>query len=235
MTQRDWYAWHDRYDEPASALRRRLHAVQERIRATLDRLPPGPVRAVSLCAGQGRDLIGVLAGHPRRHDVTARLVELDPRNAAFARQAAADAGLRGVEVVVGDAARTDRYADLVPAGLVLLCGIFGNITDDDIRAVVGFCPRLCATDGSVVWTRHREEPDLVPEICRWFAAEGFDLEALSDRDAGFGVGAHRFTGRPRPLPSGVTMFDFVGKAALSGTSERPPLSGNSNARGGAAG
>ena len=215
MAQRDWYGWHDRYDEPDSALGRRLLVVQERIRATLDRLPPGPVRAVSLCAGQGRDLIGVLAHHRRRHDVTGRLVELDPRNAAVARQAASDAGLRGVEVVVGDAARTDLYAGLVPADLVLLCGIFGNITDDDIRAVVGFCPHLCATDGSVVWTRHREEPDLVPDICRWFAAEGFALEALTDRDAGFGVGAHRFTGTPRPLPPGVTMFDFVGKAAAN--------------------
>ncbi|GHD35622.1 hypothetical protein GCM10010335_31060 [Streptomyces galbus] len=32
-----------------------------------------------MCAGQGRDLIGVLAGHPRRDDVRARLVELDEK------------------------------------------------------------------------------------------------------------------------------------------------------------
>jgi hypothetical protein len=32
---------------------------------------------ISLCAGQGRDLLGVLADHPRREDVRARLVELD--------------------------------------------------------------------------------------------------------------------------------------------------------------
>jgi hypothetical protein len=214
MTQRDWYAWHDRYDDPDSSLCRRLLAVQERVRATLDRLPAGPVRAISLCAGQGRDLIGVLADHPRRHDVTARLVELDARNAEFARRAAADAGLSGVEVVTGDAAGAGRYADLVPADLVLLCGIFGNITDDDIRAVVDRCPQLCATGGSVVWTRHREEPDLVPEICRWFAERDFELEALSDREAGFGVAAHRFTGRPQTLEAGARMFTFVGKAAL---------------------
>jgi hypothetical protein len=35
----------------------------------------------------GRDVIGVLAGHPRRDDVRARLVELDERNVAVARQA----------------------------------------------------------------------------------------------------------------------------------------------------
>jgi hypothetical protein len=55
--------------------------VQAMVADALERVPPGPVRVVSLCAGQGRDLLGVLADHPRRGDVTARLVELDPGNA----------------------------------------------------------------------------------------------------------------------------------------------------------
>ena len=84
----------------------------------LDAAPPGPLHAISLCAGQGRDLIGVLARHPRRDDVTARLVELDPRNAAAARDAAEVADLPRVEVVTGDAALTDQYAGMVPAYLV---------------------------------------------------------------------------------------------------------------------
>jgi hypothetical protein len=88
VTERDWYAWHDDYDDPGTALARRLAAVQEQVRAALDEAEPGPLRAISLCAGQGRDLIGALAGHPRQHDVRARLVELDPRNADRARQAA---------------------------------------------------------------------------------------------------------------------------------------------------
>jgi hypothetical protein len=79
VTERDWYTWHRDYDEPGTALARRLVAVQDQIRTALDAAPPGPLHAISLCAGQGRDLIGVLAHHPRRHDVTARLVELDPR------------------------------------------------------------------------------------------------------------------------------------------------------------
>jgi hypothetical protein len=101
VTARDWYAWHQDYDDPGSALARRLVAVQDQIRAALDAAPPGPLRAVSLCAGQGRDLIGALAAHPRRADVAARLVELDPRNAGLARAAAERAALPGVEVVTG--------------------------------------------------------------------------------------------------------------------------------------
>jgi hypothetical protein len=85
VTERDWYAWHRDYDEPDTGLARRLAAVQDQIRTALDAAPPGPLHAISLCAGQGRDLIGVLARHPRRDDVTARLVELDPRNTEAAR------------------------------------------------------------------------------------------------------------------------------------------------------
>jgi hypothetical protein len=205
---RNWRAWHDAYDDPGSQLSRRLAAVQARIAAALDEAPAGPLRAIGMCAGQGRDLIPVLAGHPRGRDVTARLVERDPGLAAPARRAAADAGLPGVEVVTGDASLTDAYAGVAPAELVLVCGVFGNITDADIRRTVGCCAQLCATGGVTVWTRARRPPDLVPQICAWFGEGGFELSWLSDPEAGFGVGVHRFTARPRPLAASLRMFGF---------------------------
>ena len=208
MAGRDWHAWHDAYDDPGSSLARRLVVVQARIAAALDAAPPGPLRAISMCAGQGRDLIPVLASHPRGPDVTARLVELDPALAATARRAA---GQR-VEVVTGDAGLTDAYAGLVPADLVLVCGVFGNISAGDIRRTVGCCAQLCVTGGTTVWTRGRSEPDLVPRICDWFGEEGFELVWRSDPGARYGVGVHRFTARPRPLAAGQRMFSFVPSA-----------------------
>lgn len=74
---RDWFAWHRPYDDPDSDLRRRLAAVQGFIAEALTRQPPGRIRVVSVCAGQARDLLGVLRDHRRRHDVEGRLVELD--------------------------------------------------------------------------------------------------------------------------------------------------------------
>ena len=88
MGQRDWVEWHRDYDDPGSLLSRRVELVQGHLRGELERAPAGDVRLISLCAGQGRDVIGVLTGHPRRDDVRARLVELDERNVALARQAA---------------------------------------------------------------------------------------------------------------------------------------------------
>jgi predicted RNA methylase len=99
----DWYEWHGGYERSGSTLAKRLTAVQDRVRVALDTAPAGPLRVVSMCAGQGHDLLDVLADHPRREDVVARLVELDPRNAAAARDRAGAAGLDKVEVVVGDA------------------------------------------------------------------------------------------------------------------------------------
>jgi predicted RNA methylase len=205
----DWVAWHDDYDNPASALARRLAAVQRIIRDTLDDLPAGPISALSMCAGQGRDLLGVLADHPRRDDVRARLVELDPRNVAAAGQRARQAGLRGIEVVCGDAGLMRHYRDAAPADLVLACGVFGNLTDADVLRTVEACAQLCREGGTVVWTRHRRPPDLVPVIGDWFSARGFEQIQVSDPAAGFGLGAHRLRHPPKPLSGADRIFTFV--------------------------
>ncbi|MET7572661.1 methyltransferase domain-containing protein [Streptomyces sp. NPDC005492] len=210
----DWHEWHDAYDSPDSYLSERLALVQERVRHALDTAPPGPLTAISLCAGQGRDLIGVLADHPRRAEVRARLVELDERNVAHATRAARDAGLPRVEVVTGDASLTDAYADLAPADLVLLCGVLGNITDTDVERLLDHCTALCRTGGTVVWTRNRKAPDLVPQICAWLEQRGFERLWVSEPSRPASVGAHRFTGENRQLPPGTSMFDFIGYDTL---------------------
>ncbi|WP_371660825.1 class I SAM-dependent methyltransferase [Streptomyces sp. NBC_00280] len=220
----DWNAWHDRYDMADSRLARRLRTVQEQIRRVLDDAPPGPLKVISLCAGDGRDLLGVLADHPRRDDVRARLVELDPRNTAAASETARRAHLdQVVEVVTGDASLIDQYGDLTPADLVLVCGVFGNLTDADIEHTISACGQLCGTGGTVIWTRHRDAPDRVPLICEWFEGQEFERRWLSDPATSQGVGVHRFTGAPRPLRTGTRMFEFVGYDVLrrNGTAPSP--------------
>jgi len=212
MAERDWYDWHAPYDDPGSSLSQRLSWVQERIRVALDEAPPGPVRAISLCAGQGRDLIGVLSGHPRRGDVTGRLVELDPRNTAVARRLAEEAGLGNLEIVTGDASLTSQYTDVAPADLVLACGLFGNMTNADIERTIGYCAQLCATGGTVVWTRGRwarGAPDLVPQVSAWFEERGFERLWVSGPQHRQCCGAHRFTGVPAPVEDGASMFTFT--------------------------
>jgi predicted RNA methylase len=177
--------------------------------AELEQASAGEIRLVSLCAGQGRDVIGVLAGHPRRDDVRARLVELDADNVAAARHAAQAAGLDSVEILQADAGSTDASVGAVPARIVVACGIFGNITHADIQATVAALPRLCAPSALVVWTRHRKAPDLTPTIRSWFSDAGFREEAFDISQDGFmSVGAHRLEGEPSVLTPGQRLFTF---------------------------
>ncbi|HSR26697.1 MAG TPA: SAM-dependent methyltransferase [Candidatus Eisenbacteria bacterium] len=207
--RRDWLEWHRAYDDPGTPHSRRLLVVQRCIREALDLAPAGPLRVVSMCAGEGRDLLGALEDHPRRADVHARLVELDEQILSIARASFAAAGI-DAELVAADAALTDAYLGAVPAHLVLVCGVFGNIPDADVARTIAHLPGFCAPAATVVWTRHRRPPDLTPRIREWFARAGFDeIVFEAPPDERFGVGAHRLRTHPVPLTCGVHLFDFV--------------------------
>ncbi len=206
----DWGTWHAGYDDPGSALSARLGAVQGVIGRWLDRTAPSPVRVTSACAGDGRDLLGVLEGRPDAGRVAGVLLEADP---ALARTAAAQArrlGLPGVEVRCADAGSTRGYAGAVPADLVLLCGVFGNISDVDVHRTIRALPQLCAPGALVVWTRHRGGADLTPTIRRWFAEHDCEeQEFVSPGEGSWAVGVHRFRGRPLPLEREHQLFTFL--------------------------
>jgi hypothetical protein len=228
--------WHAAYEDPSSNLSMRLAAVQSMLRAALDALPPrsaagGPnthperIRIVSLCAGQGRDVIDVVATHPRGPEVSALLVELDPALVAFARARAATAGpgvAERIRIVEGDASRCRQYADDVPADIVLVCGVFGNISPADITRTIQAMRGFCVPGGRVVWTRHRLPPDLTPAIRADFAAAGFTEIAFEAAEGTvMTVGCHRLDGATAPFDTGQVLFDFVG----DGNSARPMPSG----------
>ena len=209
MADRDWFEWHRPYDDCTSALSGRLRTVQRHVAEFLDAAPPGEVSVVSMCAGQGRDLLEVLAQHPRAPDVAARLVELDPRNAKVAMDAAAAAGLTRVEVVTGDASITTAYEGMVPCDLVLACGVFGHAADGDIERMIRHLPALCAPGARVIWTRGVLGFDLRPTIRKWFLEAGFEEIAFTAGEGGWGVGANRMVAEPQPYRAGIRLFTFV--------------------------
>lgn len=209
----DWRGWHDRYDDPASPLSGRLRAVQAELARALDRAPAGPLRLLSLCAGQARDVAPVLADHPRGGDVTGLLVELDPDNCV----AAGTILPSQPQVRQGDAGSPAVWADSLPVDVLLLCGIFGNIPDRDVEQTVRAAPLLCRPGASVLWTRHTGEPDLTAAIRGWVAAAGMtetafvhEHEPAGDDPCGgdgWAVGA-AVVERPRSGPVPDPLFAF---------------------------
>ncbi len=206
----DWRAWHEPYADPHSDLSRRRRSVQRQITQWLDERNDEHLRVVSACAGDGRDLLEVLAPRPDRARVTATLLELDDGLASAAEEYAAAHDL-AVDVRRRDAGTTDSYAGAVPADLVQMCGVFGNVTDDDLRATVATLPQLCTAGAIVIWTRGRfATGDLTGEIRAWFAEEGFEEVAFdAPWNAKYRVGTHRLVAAPHPLVLGQTFFRFT--------------------------
>ncbi|MEJ7831517.1 MAG: class I SAM-dependent methyltransferase, partial [Nocardioides sp.] len=171
---------------------------------------------VSMCAGDGRDTLPVLAA--TAPGTRAVLVEIDEELAGAARRTAASLGLERVEVRTADAGTTDSYADAVPADVLLVCGVFGNVRDAEAARTVATLPMLLAGGATVVWTRGRRvdhDPTEFPgdpseHIRELFAAAGFEeLSFVRPEDAGFRVGVHRLVVPPQPWQPGGRMFDFV--------------------------
>ncbi len=194
----DWRAWHEPYADPASPLSRRRAVVQALLADALSSLPPGAIALTSACAGDGRDVRGVLAAHHRGGDVTAALVEQDPVLAAAAG------------ALVGDAGELSTYREIPPADVLLLCGVFGNISDEDVRTTIENASRLCRPGARVVWTRGRREPDLTPTIRRWWGGAGWRETSFvtGAPTAEWAVGAAYLTRDPLPYEQ-MRLFSFV--------------------------
>jgi hypothetical protein len=190
--KRDWEVWYEAYADVDSSLSRRLAVVRSRIGEYLDAAAGrAPISILSLCAGEGRDVLPELAARPSLRTSTT-LVELHPQLVTTARQAAA--GVEGVEVREGDAGDVALFADALPVDLLLLCGIFGNISNEDIHATVRNVPSMLNAGGTVIWTRGRfddDDEDLRPVIRRWFVEAGLDEVAFDGDPERFGVGVAR--------------------------------------------
>jgi len=210
---RDYEAWHGDYDNPGSGLRWRLRKVQGYISAVLDERV-GPLELLSVCAGDGRDIIGALTERGDASRVHATLLEIHPVISERARRNAIAAGLASqVEVRTADAGASDAYRDLPPADLVLLVGIFGNISDEHVQQTITASAGLCAPKATLVWSRGRGGTllDRNDAVRAWFRAAGFtELDYVtSERGHRPALGLVRYDGPQRPVPPGQRWFTFT--------------------------
>jgi hypothetical protein len=218
----DWFEWHKLYERKAP-LKRRLELVCKQISDCLNLCPPGEIRVVSVCAGDGRDLIGALKGHPRQQDVMARLVELDTRLIECGREMAARAGLSArLEFLNGDATSSSSYEGIAPANLVLLCGMLGHVDEASTLRLVQHLPALCRFGGFIIWTRNlnysdgNRHADLFRSLLNKSAFEEVSFEATSRKhlfmktsQGRFVVSTYRYRGESTALPVNQKLFEIT--------------------------
>ena len=165
---------------------------------------------LSVCAGDGRDIIDVLAGRDDTSRVHTVLLEAHPRIADRARARARAAGISGLTVRTCDAADTANFADIVPADVVLLVGIFGNISPADIDMIIATAPQFCSPGATLIWSRGRDRDDINDHIRDEFAGTGFAELAYAESDLSSrpALGALRYDGPPVPLDTTRHLFTF---------------------------
>ena len=210
---KDWFEWHDLYNTEAK-LQQRLQIVREYISYSLDASPPGIIRVVSVCAGDGRDLLGSLENHPRAKDVHARLVELNPQLVERGRATIESLGLaKQIELINGDATIADNYVGAVPADIVIVCGVFGNLADEaELNRLLTNLSFLSKQGAFVLWTRGHSNGIPYSETVRKFLRSAgfeevnFKLTATED----MGVGIHRYKGENVAAPKEQQLFAFSG-------------------------
>ncbi len=205
---RDWHAWYGAYDDPDSELSRRLAVVRGELAAVLaDRA--GPVTLLSLCAGDGRDTLPVLASSTT--PVSAVLVELDPDLAEAGRRQAAALGLE-VDVRTDDAGVVAAWMDVVPVDVLMMCGVLGNVSDDDARRILTGAALMLQRGGTMIWTRgnHGSGDEDPSEWLRGLLLDaGWEERSfVRPDDASYRVGVHTWQG----ISSGFLadrLFSFV--------------------------
>jgi hypothetical protein len=219
----DWVGWHHGYDiwPPLQA---RLRAVREHISNALIRCSIGPIGVVSLCAGDGRDLIGLLSEHSRRDDVSALLVEangdLVSRGEAAITQF--DLGTH-VRIVRGDATQSSAYLEVVPADVVVAAGVFGNLRDSEVRRLIFSLRCLCkwgrsSSGPALIELEGERAAALIRDIFR--EAQFEQIASTRTSPGAFAVATHAFRGTRDPPVPGITLFEFAGFDQIGATQSK---------------
>jgi hypothetical protein len=166
-------------------------------------------RVLSLCAGDGRDVLPVVARLPPERRPELVLVEIDPTLAAAAERRAMEAGVAAT-VVAGDAGLASTWQDVGPVDLLMLCGIFGNISEADIRTTINASRGMLTDGGRVIWTRGCfADQDLRPQIRQWFEEAGLVEVTFDSEPSGYGVGVNRKTSHQPVTPVPDRLFSFL--------------------------
>jgi hypothetical protein len=205
-----WSGW------PQVAYRRenyqqRLRVVKVHLAECLNDAAQGPLRLVSLCAGDGRDVIDVLQSNRRRNDVGAWLVELNGQSIADGALHMKASGLEKlVNFIHADATDYLTYQTLVPCDIILLCGVWGHVPVNERALLVRALASFSKPGGSLIWTRGISRGmDRLNEIQSQFANSSWERVRLSfTPNDKWAISTHRYCGPSLELPASGRIFNF---------------------------
>jgi hypothetical protein len=195
----------------------RLLLVQEQLAQCVDTARPGTIRILSMFAGDGRDVLGVLGNHQRQNDVVACLIEQSSQAVDTGTQRALELGLESVATFRHtDATDYEAYRGLAPADLILLCGVWGHVPSQERPQLIQALASLCAAGGMVIWTRGISKGMKQFEQIEglFTAAQWEPVQIRFTPNNQWAVATHRYYGTAIPRPTQGRIFHFQTGAGM---------------------
>jgi hypothetical protein len=209
MSLVDWWEWHKEYSVADSYPSLRREAVSYHTARALCIAPAGPIRVMSVCAGQGLDIISGFVGDAHTANVDCVFLEYDPRNALEAASNLSVVGLRSYEVRVCDAGLCDSYAGSGRANIMYLVGLISHLSDAEISSLIAAIPNLCSQGAQVIWTVPKSNPEVVHMATSKLMEAKFDQVLRTDIGSVGMVVTSQFMGVPQSrLEAGSRIFTF---------------------------
>jgi ubiquinone/menaquinone biosynthesis C-methylase UbiE len=209
----NWSGWPElAYQRPN--YRERLRVVQEQLAECLDQAPHNPLRLLSICAGDGRDVIGVLQSHRRREDVEAYLVELNGQSVSEGVKNVRGSGLENVvKFIHADATEYSTYKNLAPCDIVLICGVWGHVTANERANLIHALALFCKPSGKVIWTRKISKGEHMLKVVQsqFDEASWTLVRQSSTSDNKWAVCTYRYHGPALEVPANGRIFSFATK------------------------
>lgn len=146
--------------------------------------------------------------------VTATLIELNSGLVAEGQATCAALHLEhNVRFLCRDATKTRSYAEITPARIVCVCGVFGNVLPQHVRPFILNLRSVCQQAGMIIWTRRcicAADHEMITQIRTCFLEAGFEnISHDYTNPEGFLVSTHQFKGETTPLPESETFFVFT--------------------------
>jgi hypothetical protein len=171
-----------------------------------------PIRLLSVCAGDGRDVMGAMISHNVQGQVVAWLVEQNLRSVNRGTTQSRRLGLQDtVKFLHADATLYDTYRNIAPSDIVLLSGVWGHVPASDRPRLVQALASFCKPGGMVIWTRALANGvSRMDEIQIEFASPLWELVCASiTSDKCWGVVSQRYCGPQIRPASGGRIFQFA--------------------------
>lgn len=105
---------------------------------------------------------------------------------------------------------TNSYRGAVPADIVLLVGLLGNMSHEDVSTTIATTPQMCRTGATLIWSRGRDRDDINDRVRGELTAARFTEcdYAASDQRTRPAAGLVRYDGTTVPLDPTRRLFTF---------------------------